>query len=29
VLLSTGDNLVIGPSYRDAVKERIRREQIG
>jgi two-component system, LytTR family, response regulator len=29
VLLSTGDSLVVGPSYRDAVKERIRREQIG
>lgn len=29
VRLSTGDSLIIGPSYRDAVKERIRREQIG
>lgn len=28
VRLSTGDNLVIGPNYRDAVKERIRRELI-
>ena len=29
VRLSTGDSLVIGPTYRDAVKERIRRELIG
>ena len=29
VRLSTGDSLVIGPNYRDAVKERIRRELIG
>lgn len=29
VRLSTGDSLVVGPSYREAVKERIRREQIG
>ncbi len=29
IRLSTGDSLIIGPSYRDAVKERIRREQIG
>lgn len=29
VILSTGDNLVIGPNYRDEVKERIRQEQIG
>lgn len=28
VRLSTGDSLVIGPNYRDAVKERIRRELI-
>lgn len=29
VILSTGHNLVIGPNYRDVVKERIRQEQIG
>ncbi|QJD81507.1 LytR/AlgR family response regulator transcription factor [Spirosoma rhododendri] len=29
VRLSTGESLVVGPNYRDAVKERIRREQIG
>jgi DNA-binding LytR/AlgR family response regulator len=28
VRLSTGDSLVIGPNYRDAVKERIQREQV-
>lgn len=28
VRLSTGDNLVIGPNYRDAVKERIKRELV-